>query len=93
MAADRIRSGSAHIIIAGGAESMSMMPMAGTRFAPNPWLVDHLPEIYMGMGLTAEKVSENTASSARIRTRSPSAATRTRCAPRRKATSTTKWCR
>src|ERR1017187_132960 len=56
MAADRIRAGSAQIIIAGGAESMSMIPMGGYKFAPNPWLVDHLPQIYMGMGLTAEEV-------------------------------------
>jgi len=56
MAADRIRSGSAQIIIAGGAESLSMIPMAGNKFAPNPWLVEHLPQIYMGMGLTAEAV-------------------------------------
>src|SRR5271167_4712137 len=56
MAADRIRSGSAHIMIAGGAESMSMIPMSGYKFAPNPWMVDHLPQIYMGMGLTAEEV-------------------------------------
>src|SRR5580704_1803008 len=55
MAADRIRSGSAQIIIAGGAESLSMIPMAGNKFSPNPWMVDHLPEIYMGMGLTAEQ--------------------------------------
>ena len=56
MAADRIRAGGAQIIIAGGAESMSMIPMAGYKFAPNPWMVDHMPEIYMGMGLTAEEV-------------------------------------
>lgn len=56
MAADRIRGGGASIIIAGGCESMSMLPFERSRFAPNPWLVDHLPEIYMGMGLTAEQV-------------------------------------
>ena len=56
IAADRIRSGGAQIILAGGAESMSMIPMAGYKFAPNPWMVDHLPQIYMGMGLTAEEV-------------------------------------
>ena len=56
MAADRIRAGSAQIIIAGGAESMSLIPMAGHKFAPNPWMVDHQPEVYMGMGLTAERV-------------------------------------
>jgi acetyl-CoA acyltransferase len=56
MAADRIRSGGASIIIAGGTESMSMLPFDRTRFAPNPWLVENLPEIYMGMGLTAEQL-------------------------------------
>jgi acetyl-CoA acyltransferase len=56
MAADRVRAGGAEIILAGGAESMSMLPMAGNKFSPNPWLVDHLPEIYMNMGLTAECV-------------------------------------
>ena len=57
MAADRIRAGSAQIIIAGGAESMSLVPMSGNKFAPNPWMVDHQPEVYMGMGLTAERVN------------------------------------
>jgi acetyl-CoA acyltransferase len=57
MAADRIRSGSAQIIIAGGAESMSLLPMSGHKFAPNPYMVDHRPEVYMGMGLTAEQLT------------------------------------
>ncbi|MDE3198962.1 MAG: acetyl-CoA C-acyltransferase [Acidobacteriota bacterium] len=56
MAADRIRSGSAHIIVAGGAESMSMIPQGGLKPAPNPWFVDHYPEVYMNMGLTAEQL-------------------------------------
>src|SRR5579864_6928523 len=56
MAADRIRSGGAETILAGGSESMSLLPMSGNNFAPNPWMVDHLPQIYMGMGLTAEEV-------------------------------------
>jgi len=56
MAAERIRSGGADIIIAGGAESMSLVPMSGHKFAPNPWMVDNIPQIYMGMGLTAEEV-------------------------------------
>jgi acetyl-CoA acyltransferase len=56
MAAEKIRSGGAQIIIAGGAESMSMIPMSGYKFAPNPWMVDNMPQIYMGMGLTAEEV-------------------------------------
>jgi acetyl-CoA acyltransferase len=56
MAAEKIRSGGADIIIAGGAESMSLLPMSGHKFAPNPWMVDNIPQIYMGMGLTAEEV-------------------------------------
>jgi acetyl-CoA acyltransferase len=56
MAADQIRAGSASILYAGGAESMSMIPMAGNKPAPNPWLVDHHPEMYINMGLTAENV-------------------------------------
>lgn len=58
LAADRIRTGAAQIVIAGGAESMSMIPMGGNKIAPNPWVVDHLPELYMGMGLTAECVQK-----------------------------------
>jgi len=56
LAADRIRAGSAEVIIAGGAESMSMIPMGGRRPAPNPWFVEHWPEVYMSMGLTAERL-------------------------------------
>lgn len=56
MAAEKIRSGGAEIVLAGGAESMSLVPMSGHKFAPNPWMVDHIPQIYMGMGLTAEEV-------------------------------------
>ncbi len=56
MAADRIRVGGAHAILAGGSESMSLIPMAGNKPAPNPWFVDHHPEVYMNMGLTAEEV-------------------------------------
>src|SRR5260370_4577874 len=56
MAADRIRSGSAQMILAGRTESISLISIAGNKFAPNPWLVDHRPEVYIGMGLTAEEV-------------------------------------
>lgn len=56
MAAERIRAGMAQIILAGGAETMSMLPMTGRNLAPNPWMVDHRPEIYISMGLTAENV-------------------------------------
>jgi acetyl-CoA acyltransferase len=58
-AVDRIRTGGAETILAGGAESMSLLPMAGHHFSPNPWLVDHLPQIYMSMGLTAEQVQRD----------------------------------
>ncbi|HEX3877528.1 MAG TPA: thiolase family protein [Bryobacteraceae bacterium] len=56
LAADRIRSGGADILIAGGAESMSKTPFGGLKPAPNPWFVDNWPEVYMSMGLTAERV-------------------------------------
>ncbi|HEX3742294.1 MAG TPA: acetyl-CoA C-acyltransferase [Bryobacteraceae bacterium] len=56
LAADRIRAGSSHVMIAGGSESMSMTPRGGLKPAPNPWFVDHRPEVYMSMGLTAERV-------------------------------------
>jgi len=56
MAAEKIRSGGAQVVIAGGSESMSMIPMSGHKMAPNPWMVDHRPEIYINMGLTAENL-------------------------------------
>src|SRR5437867_3110959 len=56
LAADRIRSGGADVVIAGGSESMSKTPSGGLKPAPNPWFVDHWPEIYMNMGLTAERL-------------------------------------
>jgi len=57
LAAERIRSGSAHIIIAGGTESMSMVPMGGNKISPNPWLVDHYPDAYINMGLGTENLA------------------------------------
>ena len=56
-AADRIRAGSADVIVAGGAESMSLVPMGGDRFLPNPSLMAESPEAYLNMGLTAERVA------------------------------------
>jgi acetyl-CoA acyltransferase len=53
-AADRIKSGSADAIIAGGTESMSMVPMGGNKVAPNPALVDTYPDVYLTTGLVAE---------------------------------------
>lgn len=56
MASQGIMTGQAEVIIAGGAESMSLMPMGGNYFAPNPELMENSPEIYLTMGLTAENV-------------------------------------
>src|SRR5215469_7499669 len=58
LAADRIRSGDADILIAGGSESMSMIPFGGNNPAPNPWFVENWPEVYISMGLTAERVQK-----------------------------------
>jgi acetyl-CoA acyltransferase len=57
-AADRIRSGGASVVVAGGTESMSMIPMGGHKISANPWLVDNMPAAYLSMGLTAERVGE-----------------------------------
>src|SRR5215470_8131142 len=56
-AADRIASGAADCILAGGAESMSMIPMGGHKIAPNPALVEENPDTYLSMGLTAENLA------------------------------------
>src|SRR4051812_21744430 len=58
MAAERIGSGAAEVIVAGGTESMSMIPMGGHKISPNPWLVDHYPDAYLSMGLTAERLAQ-----------------------------------
>lgn len=53
-AADRIKTGSANAILAGGTESMSLVPMGGNKVAPNPALVDSYPDVYLTTGLVAE---------------------------------------
>src|SRR5574340_593081 len=58
LAAERIRSGSSEVIIAGGTESMSLVPMGGNKVSPNPWLMDNYPDAYLGMGLTAENLAK-----------------------------------
>jgi acetyl-CoA acyltransferase len=50
MAADRIKSGGAEVIVAGGLETMSMIPMGGHIIRPNPYLVDHYPDFYSEHG-------------------------------------------
>jgi acetyl-CoA acyltransferase len=57
MAAERVMLGGAEVVVAGGAESMSMVPMGGNKTSPNPWLMDHYPDTYLGMGLTAENLA------------------------------------
>jgi acetyl-CoA acyltransferase len=58
LAADRIRTGAADVIIAGGLETMSMIPMGGNVVRPNPKLVDTYPDYYLNMGLTAENLAK-----------------------------------
>jgi acetyl-CoA acyltransferase len=57
LAADRIRTGGAEVIVAGGLETMSMIPMGGNVVRPNPALVDTYPDYYLNMGLTAENLA------------------------------------
>ena len=59
LAAERIRGGGADVIVAGGAESMSYLPMGGNKIAVNPWLMENHPSAYMTMGLTAERVAKH----------------------------------
>jgi acetyl-CoA acyltransferase len=58
LAAERIRGGSSDVIVAGGTESMSMVPMGGNKISPNPWLVDHYPDAYINMGLGTENIAK-----------------------------------
>ncbi|BBH22741.1 3-ketoacyl-CoA thiolase [Paenibacillus baekrokdamisoli] len=56
-AAERIRLGEADVVLAGGVESMSHVPMTGFKLSPHPGIADSMPEVYMGMGHTAEEVA------------------------------------
>jgi acetyl-CoA acyltransferase len=53
-AAERIQGGSADVVVAGGTESMSLVPMGGLKVSPNPTLVDSYPDVYLSNGLVAE---------------------------------------
>jgi acetyl-CoA acyltransferase len=55
--ADRIRTGGADVIVAGGLETMSLIPMGGHIIRPNPYLVEHYPDFYLNMGLATENVA------------------------------------
>ncbi len=58
LAAERIRGGGAEVIVAGGTESMTMVPMGGHKFTANPSLVLNYPDAYLSMGLTAERLAK-----------------------------------
>lgn len=58
-AAARVETGGAKVMVAGGAESMSLIPMGGNKPAPNPWLAEHYPASLLTMGLTAERVAKH----------------------------------
>jgi acetyl-CoA acyltransferase len=58
IAAQRIMAGQGEVAVAGGTESMSMVPMGGNKVSPNPWLMDNYPDAYLGMGLTAENLAK-----------------------------------
>jgi len=55
----RIRTGTQTVVVAGGAESLSMLPMGGLKPRPNPWLADNYPAALLTMGLTAERVAKH----------------------------------
>ena len=57
MASDRIRTHGAEVILAGGLESMSMIPMGGHIIRPNPTLMETYPDFYLSMGLATENVA------------------------------------
>ncbi|MGE5326045.1 MAG: thiolase family protein [Deltaproteobacteria bacterium] len=57
LASEQIRCGSAEVIVAGGTETMSMVPLGGFHFSPNPYLAEHYPDFYLNMGLTAENLA------------------------------------
>jgi acetyl-CoA acyltransferase len=59
IADQRIRSGGNRVVIAGGVESMSLLPFGGLKPSPNPWLADHYPASLITMGLTAERVARH----------------------------------
>jgi acetyl-CoA acyltransferase len=58
LAAERIMLGASECNIAGGTESMSMVPIGGNKYSPNSWLMENYPEAYMTMGMTAEQVAQ-----------------------------------
>ncbi|RLD97185.1 MAG: acetyl-CoA C-acyltransferase, partial [Aquificota bacterium] len=58
IACEKVMCGFADIVVAGGTESMSMIPMGGLKQAPDPHVIETYPQLYMAMGLTAEEVAK-----------------------------------
>jgi acetyl-CoA acyltransferase len=58
IAAQQVMAGQHDVVVAGGAESMSLVPMQGNKYAPNPHLAGHWPDVFLNMGLTAEIVAK-----------------------------------
>src|SRR5918994_5601376 len=58
LASQAVQAGVHDVVVAGGMESMSFVPMIGPPFAPDPQLADSRPQVYLNMGLTAENVAE-----------------------------------
>jgi acetyl-CoA acyltransferase len=59
LAAEQIRGGGADVILAGGTESMSFVPMGGNKISINPWLMETYPDAFLSMGLTAERLARH----------------------------------
>src|SRR5579863_1351058 len=59
IADQRIRAGGCRVVVAGGAESMSLLPFGGLKPSPNPWMAEHYPAALLTMGLTAERVARH----------------------------------
>jgi acetyl-CoA acyltransferase len=58
MSAEKIMAGAADVVVAGGVESMTMIPMGGHKVSANPWLIENYPDSYLSMGLTAERLAK-----------------------------------
>src|SRR5918999_3403632 len=58
LATQAVQTGTHDVVVAGGMESMSFVPMIGHRFTPDPTIADNRPQVYLSMGLTAENVAE-----------------------------------
>ncbi len=58
IAAQQIMTGQHDVVVAGGTESLSLVPMQGNKYAPNPYLTEHWPDVFLSMGLTAEIVAK-----------------------------------